>query len=1235
MNISNMSIARRSSTVSAASDLLPTTLVHTLRDYSESSKLSFLLRGKLKTFLLPLTANVTADCALAHGLAVGLANGQVVHYQPPCSQTLQVFDRKEVRAIVCLGEYLIVFSQGEYVEVELETMHVKGAMRLTAGEVTAAVKGLGETDLLVGFAGGQVEAYRDEEGELTKASTYQGGSDDVFQLNAIAGEFWFVATFQGSATLCCLWRYGKTAPLYSFSRSHDTILVPAIVVPEENNLIPMKEYQLIVEKHQIAFICPKEKHSFASSFLVNIGKGASLDIAEAPSKENYVYLRAKAEGKAAFLYEDFAMVFCPTVSIANDWLKTMLEKDGKMRENVFRAEIEFEYDYTVNSEDSQYIFLISPSDIQALFLCAVETTYTHADNHNYSQINDSQILHKRFSALYNSQGVLIKPLSPQRNYLFSPDLNYLYTFSQEKTDWQLIRIQDGQVLHQSQEAPMAVFSPLGDSVVLVYKSFATILSLLTYGSETVDCKLVESASEEGLQLFCRAEKWLFVFRSKIGAKAVKLEQLQWLIDLEVAKEFEKVNEVDANKRDFVLKFEGKICYYAWTGSNLRETASYSEEYLSIHCFGEGNYLVGANERHFHLFKLPNLQRIMTFGMDIRLNIDHRSATFSTYSIDPEQSAYLSLTYWDLSIGIPTHTLDLGLALVPGLSESVGFEDRVPQYMQCIGRLWRVPSWIQPDENKSPLCFYGAEYLPAYCFSLYRLGQLLSTAKPTITPQLARLVISPHNITLLHLLVHTKQPQLLSQALALGAQFLKGSIGANQSLTPINLILNSKERTSELDQCLDALLDGLTALSTTRPTAFLVAIHALEDDFCGLIRCKSAYLPSFLQTILVPLPAEFLQTQEMRMNAVLPHCDLWKDLYPHPPKWGLEKFLTCPRTLSPIFLICPIAFSMELKPGELLDVLKDIDAEKGILSKDVISYLAKAKWREVEIPMKLLSCLHWTLLILIACRIYDYGNEAGIQRGLLALNSALLLIETWQFVTGGYRNYFKEWWNYADLLRSGFTYAWIVTEKRLWLNFVVVALNSFIGLTAFEAFDKTRNLVRMILKVCRNTFYFVLIFIYSNLSFGVLCAVSDEDSELNFYESWTTAFEISMGGFDNTGLPTLRWFVFFAAAIVNMVWLLNLIVALLSTAYDNFVNVVAAEDVKAQFELTYKVESMVKCLVSVKGKKRFLHVYCEKQPSENPRDASVTIQSLREELEELKQDVKTLLARDTSANSPGK
>jgi len=541
-------------------------------------------------------------------------------------------------------------------------------------------------------------------------------------------------------------------------------------------------------------------------------------------------------------------------------------------------------------------------------------------------------------------------------------------------------------------------------------------------------------------------------------------------------------------------------------------------------------------------------------------------------------------------------------------------------------LWRRPSLLT-GEITDKLVFMGAEYLPAYCFAVHRIAQLLSNeAQVPLTDLEARLVIYPCKINVLHLLVNQERPELLTEAMTLGAKFLKSQYG-----TPIALCLKLEDKTAAKEECLDQLLDGLVELSDSNPKDFMIALHELDEDFPKLLQCDSAFLSSFLQTILVPLPKEFIYMHKIRLGNVQPLPDLWPDLKPHQPRWRLKNCWNSSIVTAPELRICPIPLSMELCKDQLLDVLKDVDSSKDILEQDVIINLAETKWREISLMMKIWTLLYWAMLVLVVERVYGYGDEYWVQVSLVVLNTILLIIEVWQAATGDFQDYIHDPWNLADWVRFALTYTWTFAPSNLALTFPTVFLNAFIGLTTFEAFSQTRFLVRMILKVCIHTIYFVLIFVYSNVTFGVLCAVTDERENLSFYESWTTAFEMSMGNFDNTDVSMLRWFVFFAACVVNMVWLLNLIVSLLGTAYEDFTTAVKAEDVKAQFERVYQLESMVKCLFSSEGQKSYLQVYSKKAPSCNSRNEQVTLYSLRQEMQEQMRELRTLLADRSQAS----
>ena len=1194
-------------------------LLLTLRSYCDSTVLSSLLQSKLNPSVLSLTSEVTAECALLRGYALGQANGQVSVFLPPCGKSVSVFEAEEIVALVSFDDFLLVFAGNRFAEMGLDSLEVEEPGTLE-GTVTAAAPALGDNKVLIGFSEGLIWEYQEDGGSLQKSTTSYESLGSVSILEAGVGQNWFLACCFDGQEHFLVWRYGCSVPLYRLSRSYDVSVMPSAIDTE--TLIPDNSYKVVIEGSQVSLLAMKDKDTLEDSFVLNLQRDGTATVVEM-DKWEYICRRSRAEGKAVFRYEGSVVI----LGFTESWLKAELAKDAELRLNVLCVEIGFEYQTTGTSEDGLYQFLISYEQTQALFLGSVETTFTHAYSHNDSELSASSVLHRRFSALHNAFGDPVMDLDPQRNYRFSPELNYLCTWTQNNTDWQFICLEDKSIRHQSDEVPITLFSSFDETVVLLYRTSVLVLGMNYITKESVNCT-VEVSGLGDSRLFWKPEKWLFVFRP--DAKATKLDASPRLVQLSVERNFECLTDSDPSSMDFIAGYKDKTVYYSWTEENLTVKASSLCVYTDLKAFGKGQYCAATADRQCDILQLPTLDPLMTFRPHIQLGLSPLSETFFTYSEVPGQS-YLSLSYWNLALGIPVQSLDLGLALIPSLPQSDRL-DRYPQSLKVIEGLWRIPSEDIGPVGKE-LVFLGAEYLPAYCTAVRRLSQLLTKEAPIpLSDLLTRLVISPCQVNILHLFVLQGEPDLISEAMALGAKFQKGYFG-----TPITICLNAEEKSSTRDECCDQLLDGLIALSDSNPMDFLIALHFMDTDFPLLLKCESAFLASFLQTILVPLPKEFIVKSPIGVGDILPLSDLWPDLKPHKPSWRLKQYFTGSAGIVPVLRVCPIPLSMELRKNELLDVLKDVDSSKDILGQEVITHLANAKWREISVAMKLWTVLYWALLVLVVERVYGYGEERSVQIGLLVLNTVLILIEIWQAATGDWMDYVSSPWNWADWVRFVLTYIWTFAAPSLALTFPTIFLNAFIGLTTFEAFSQTRFLVRMILKVCVHTVYFVLIFVYSNVTFGVLCAVTDDTAEMSFYESWTTGFEMSMGNFDNSGVSTLRWFVFFAACLVNMVWLLNLIVSLLGTAYEDFTTAVQAEDVKAQFERVYQLESMVKCLNNTQGSKSYLQVYSKKKPSCNPREEQVTLYSLRQEMQEqmkeLREGMKVLLARTASQPGP--
>lgn len=184
-------------------------------------------------------------------------------------------------------------------------------------------------------------------------------------------------------------------------------------------------------------------------------------------------------------------------------------------------------------------------------------------------------------------------------------------------------------------------------------------------------------------------------------------------------------------------------------------------------------------------------------------------------------------------------------------------------------------------------------------------------------------------------------------------------------------------------------------------------------------------------------------------------------------------------------------------------------------------------------------------------------------------------------------------NSNDLLHSAFTYAWAVTPHPLWIAFPTIALSAFIGLTTLKAIDRTRILVQMILKVCSRTVPLVIILIYSILSFGTLYAVTEEEKALNFYESWTTVFEMIMGNQLESEHTAVVCILHSQRSKRDLAAQPHRSPP--RNPYDRFRSQIQSEYIKLQFKLVYQTKSLINFLS--KAKSRLLCKRREKPNSE--------------------------------------
>jgi hypothetical protein len=215
---------------------------------------------------------------------------------------------------------------------------------------------------------------------------------------------------------------------------------------------------------------------------------------------------------------------------------------------------------------------------------------------------------------------------------------------------------------------------------------------------------------------------------------------------------------------------------------------------------------------------------------------------------------------------------------------------------------------------------------------------------------------------------------------------------------------------------------------------------------------------------------------------------------------------------------------------------------------------------------------------------------------IVLNGLHVIYEMIQVCSLGIK-YFS-FWNFIDVLRLVVSLTWVVlsfyweqSESFIFiLTFLMVCFNLIRGITCFRVFDKSRYYVRLIKSAISDSFYFLLIFFYSTLSFGVLYFLS-ADKESDIWSIWTAPYELNMGVTDrinNHGKTT--YIYFFLASVINVIIMLNLLISILGDTFDAFQLNASQMDFFEMAELVHEVESLMFWKRGEKSK-RFLHL-CE-------------------------------------------
>ena len=173
--------------------------------------------------------------------------------------------------------------------------------------------------------------------------------------------------------------------------------------------------------------------------------------------------------------------------------------------------------------------------------------------------------------------------------------------------------------------------------------------------------------------------------------------------------------------------------------------------------------------------------------------------------------------------------------------------------------------------------------------------------------------------------------------------------------------------------------------------------------------------------------------------------------------------------------------------------------------------------------------------------------------LIIVNVMLTVWEIFQF-KAMLVEYFKSFLNIIDSIRIIITGIWIMLElssiNYLKLSWIVAFIKLLRGITAFRLFDGTRYYIKLITAALTDIKYFLIIFVCSTFTFGLLFTISRRKT-VDFSSIWSDPYGLNFGDFvdpdDNVDF-TMDYIVFIGATLFIVVLMLNLLISILGDSY---------------------------------------------------------------------------------------
>ena len=170
------------------------------------------------------------------------------------------------------------------------------------------------------------------------------------------------------------------------------------------------------------------------------------------------------------------------------------------------------------------------------------------------------------------------------------------------------------------------------------------------------------------------------------------------------------------------------------------------------------------------------------------------------------------------------------------------------------------------------------------------------------------------------------------------------------------------------------------------------------------------------------------------------------------------------------------------------------------------------------------------------------------------------------------------WNTIDLARLSFCGVWIYyyfnnLEAPTVVIYLLTAFTLLRGITGFSCFSGTRYYVRLVFDSAANIKDFLFLFFYVTLAFGILANLSRYES-ITFQAIWINSYSLNLGNISDYEEINISYLIFFAATIINVIIMLNLLISILGDSFDRFQISAGEIDYMEMVEVIKEIETLM-------------------------------------------------------------